>query len=77
MVTSREAFANSSTSTDTLNKNNIQTIDSNPDILWGVLERGLADQDSEELTPLTKRNGDDSSRNLNDCISSPPPVTNE
>ena len=50
MVTSREEFAQSSTSTKTLN-NNIQTIDSNPDILWGVLERVLEDQDSEELTP--------------------------
>ena len=48
MVTSREAFANSSTSTETSNE-----INSNPDILWGVLERGLEDNDSEELTPLT------------------------
>ena len=47
MVTSREAFVNPSPSTDIMNKNNIQTIDSNPDILLGVLERGLADQDSE------------------------------
>ena len=34
MVTYQEEFAQSSTSTKTLN-NNIQTIDSNPDILWG------------------------------------------
>ena len=53
MVTSREEFAQSSTSTQTLN-NNIQTIDSNPNTLWGVLERELEDQDSEELTPLIK-----------------------
>ena len=49
MVTSLEAFANSSTSTETSNE-----INSNPDILWGVLERGLEDNDSEELTPLIK-----------------------
>ena len=48
MVTSWEAFANSSTSTETSNE-----INSNPDILWGVLERGLEDHNSEELTPLT------------------------
>ena len=53
MVMSREEFAHSSPSTDTLNKNNIHTINSNPDTLWGVLERELKDQDSEELTPLT------------------------
>ena len=35
-------------------KSNGQTIDSNPDILWGMLERGLEDKDSEELTPLIK-----------------------
>ena len=40
MVRSREEFAQFSTSTKTLN-NNIQTIDSNPDILLGVLERKL------------------------------------
>ena len=85
MVTSQEAFATPSSSTQT---SNIQTIDSNPDILWGVLERGLADQDSEELTPLTKKNAftktstashfdDDSSRNPNDCISYTPPVISE
>ena len=51
MVTLREAFA---TPSSTIQTNNIQNIDSNPDILWGVLERGLADQDSEELTTLTK-----------------------
>ena len=50
MVTSREAFA---TPSSTIQTNKIQTIDLNPDILWGVLERGLADQDSEELTTLT------------------------
>ena len=53
MVTSREAFAAPSSEILNNNINNIQTIDSNPDILWGVLERGLEDQDSEELTPLT------------------------
>ena len=50
MVLSREEFAQSSTSTHILN-NNIQTNDSNPDTLWGVLERELEDQDSGELTP--------------------------
>ena len=50
MVASWEEFAQSSILTHTLN-NNIQTIDSNPDILWGVLERELEDQDSEELIP--------------------------
>ena len=53
MVISRETFAAPSPSIDTL-KNNVQTIDSNPDILWGVLERELEDKDSEELTPLIK-----------------------
>ena len=48
MVTSREEFACSSTSTETPNE-----INSNPDILWGVLERGVENNDSEELTPLT------------------------
>ena len=52
MVKSREEFAQSSTSTDTLNK--IQTIGFNPDTLWGVLEQKLEDWDSEEFTPLTK-----------------------
>ena len=47
MVTSQEEFACSSTSTETSNE-----INSNPDILWGVLERGLEDNDSEELTPV-------------------------
>ena len=41
MVTSWEEFANSSTSTDTLNKNDIQTIDSNPDTLWGVFKKRI------------------------------------
>ena len=42
MVTSEEEFGIPSQS----NKNNIQTTESNPDILWGVLERELEDQDS-------------------------------
>ena len=48
MVTSREEFG-----TPSQTNKNIQTTESNPDILWGVLERGSADQDSEELTTLT------------------------
>ena len=35
MVISREAFAIPSTSSNVLHKNNIQTIDTNPDIPWG------------------------------------------
>ena len=48
--------------------NNIQTIDSNPDILWGVLERELEDQDSEERsrrrsrTPIDSRDSEERSR---------------
>ena len=53
MVISQEAFAAPLLSINTL-RNNVQTIHSNPDILWGVLERGLEDKDSEELTPLFK-----------------------
>ena len=54
MVTSREAFATPLSSSNILNKANVQTIDSNPGILWGLLERELVDQNFEELTPLTK-----------------------
>ena len=53
MVISWEASAALLPSINTL-KSNVQTIDSNPDILWGVLERGLADKNLEELTPLIK-----------------------
>ena len=48
--------------------NNIQTINSNPDILWGVLERELEDQDSEERsrrrsrTPIDSRDSEERSR---------------
>ena len=55
---------------------------------WLLIERGSIDQDSEGLTTLTRKNAysgvptasqfcDDSLRNPNDCISSPPPVTSE
>ena len=83
MVTSREAFAtpiNDLTATT--------TNDSNADTLWGVLERGLVDQNSEELTTLIKKSAtvgtfpapnldDDSSQNQKECISSPPPISCE
>ena len=54
MIFSLEAFVIPSTSSNKFKKDNIQTIDTNRDILWWVFERELADQNSEELTPLTK-----------------------
>ena len=65
MVSSQEEFAQSSTSTKTLN-NNIQTIDSNPDILWGVLERELEDQDSEERSQRNSHSRPRSQRDSRD-----------
>ena len=83
MVTSREAFA-APTSDLTVTT----TIDSNTGTIWGVLEQGLVDQNSEELTTLIKKSAtvgtfpapnldDDSSRNQKECISSPPPISCE
>ena len=54
MVISWEVFAIPSISSNKLNKDNIQTVNTNPDILWGVLEWESVDQDSEELINLTK-----------------------
>ena len=88
IVTSPEAFASSESPPITNNSTVIPTINSNTDTLWGVLERGLVDQNSEELTTLIKKSApvgtfpapnldDDSSRNQKECISSPPPISCE